>query len=319
MRVFITGASGFVGGALAAAIKGKHAVKAMSRSERSDEKIRALGAEPVRCDLESIAPEHLRDIDLVVHSAAYVEPWGTEEDYRRGNVLGTENMLKAASEAGVKRFIHIGTEAALFHGQHMIDIDETYPYALQSPFLYSRTKAQAEKLVLAANRPDFQALSIRPRLIWGPGDLTILPEVLKMLEAGRFMWIDGGRARTVTTHIHNLVHAIVLAFDKGKGGEAYFVTDDEIVTMRDFLTRLVKTAGKDIKASSMPGGLVRALVFLVEGAWRLVGAKKEPPLTRFAANIMSRDCVLNIDKAKAELGYNPVISVDEGLRALAAP
>jgi len=123
----------------------------------------------------------------------------------------------------------------------MREINESYPYALHSPFLYPATKAEAERRVLAANAPDFETISIRPRLVWGPGDQTILPVVKQMVAKGRFLWMDGGRAQTSTAHIANLVHGVELALTKGSGGQAYFVTDDEVTTFREFLTALLKT------------------------------------------------------------------------------
>ncbi len=319
MKIFVTGASGFVGGAVAeAAVKRGDEVVAMSRSERSDDKIRALGAEPVRCSLDDISSEHMKGCDAVVHAAAYVEEWGSREDYWIANVTGTQNVLAAAKEAGVKRFVHIGTEAALFRGQPMRNIDESYPYPASTPFLYSETKREAEKLVLAANEDGFETVSLRPRMIWGPKDQSILPAVLDMIEQGKFMWVDKGRAVTNTTHIYNLRHAIFLALDMDKdiGGEAFFVTDDEVHTFKVFLGELLKTQGVVRQFGSIPGWLVRGLAFCIEVPWRMLGIKSAPPMTRFGVNIMSRDCMLDIGKAKRVLGYTPVIDVEAGLRGM---
>ena len=319
MKLFITGASGFVGGAVTneATARG-HSVQAMSRSERSDTKIGDLGATPVRCALDHITAEHMAGCDAVVHAAAYVEEWGKRKDYWTANVEGTANVLNAAKQAGVKRFIHIGTEAALFHGQPMKNIDETYPYPKRTPFLYSETKREAEKIVLASNSESFQAISIRPRLIWGPNDQSILPALLAMIKAGRFMWIDNGQTKTHTTHIHNLCHAIFLALETEKniGGEAFFVTDDQATTFKQFLTELLATQGVTDKFKSIPGWLVRTLALTIEVPWRLIGINAQPPMTRFAANIMSRECTLNIEKIKRELGYNPVINIKKGMEPM---
>jgi hypothetical protein len=313
MKIFITGASGFVGSALVTALKKQHKLIAMSRSARSDAAIKKLGATPIRAELGKVTVEQLRGADAIIHAAAHVEQWGNKDDFWRVNVDGTQQLLGAAQAAKVKRFIFIGTEAALFHGQDMLSIDETYPYPKKSPYLYSQTKAAAEKLVLRANTDKFKTLSIRPRLVWGTGDKTILPVLVDLVQKKRFMWMDGGAKDTDTTHILNLVRAVELALKKGRGGEAYFVTDGEPTTFRSFLTRYLATQGVTPPGKSIPGAVARALAFLVEGIWKLLRLKSEPPLTRFSAAIMSRHCTIRIDKIRKELGYKPVISVADGL------
>jgi hypothetical protein len=321
MNIFITGASGFVGGAYVKVYAKTHNITAMSRSEKGDKAIKALGAAPVRSALGEVKPEHLKGADAVIHCAAYVEEWGSWEDYWRINVDGTKQLLAAAKQASVKRFVHIGTEAALFHGQHMQGVDETYPLALNAPYPYARTKAHAEKAVRDANdaKAGFATIVVRPRFVWGEGDQTILPVVKAMVEKGQFAWIDGGRAKTSTTNIANLTHAMNLALTSGKGGEAYFVLDDGgPVVFRDFMTRMMAAANIPPPTRTVPGWLVRTIAYAGETTFRALGVKAKPPLTRFTANIMSRDCILIDTKARREMNYAPPVTMEQGLRALAA-
>lgn len=314
MKVFVTGASGFVGSATVKWLKKKkHTVLAMSRSESSDLLLKKLGAKPVRSELGKVAVADLKGVDAVIHAAAFVEQWGSRDDFWRANVTGTEQLLEAAKAANVKRFIFVGTEAMLFYGQDMVDIDETYPYPQSTPFLYSLTKGEAEKRVLAANSKTLTTLSVRPRLVWGEGDKTVLPVLVDMIQKKQFMWMDHGNKTTDTTHITNLAHALELALKKGKGGEAYFVTDGERTTFRDFLGRYLKTQGITAPQKSVPGFVARSLAFVVEGIWKILRLKSEPPLTRFAAAIMSRHCTIRIDKIRRDMGYKPVVTVTEGL------
>jgi nucleoside-diphosphate-sugar epimerase len=317
MRIFVTGASGFVGGAAVRKfVADGHDVRAMSRSEKSDAAIHALGARPVRCDLEDVTAAHIGDAEVVLHCAAFVEQWGPKEAWHSFNVLGTRAVLVAAKQAGAKRFIHIGTEAALLEGQHLRAVDETYPLAPNSPYPYSSTKARAERIVRESNAPGFETIVLRPRFIWGPADTTLLPTIEAMAKAGKFMWINHGAARTSTTHIDNLVHAIGLALTQGRGGEAYFVLDDGVTTMREIISGMAATRGVTLPANSVPSWLADTIGAVSEGAWRTFGLSGEPPLTRFSAMIMSRDAVLKDDKARAELGYRPVISREDGLRQM---
>ncbi|HEU4405942.1 MAG TPA: NAD-dependent epimerase/dehydratase family protein [Polyangiaceae bacterium] len=319
MRIFVSGGSGFVGGHLIEALVARgHEVWALARSDRAAAAVAGYGARPVRGELGAVGPGQLRGAEAVVHAAAFVEEWGTREQFHWGNVEGTANMLEAAREAGVGRFVHVGTEAALFEGRDLVGVDESAPYPLRHHYLYSETKAEAERLVLAAASPGFATLSIRPRFVWGPRDATVLPAILRMAREGSFAWVDGGRARTSTTHVDNLVHALVLALGRGGPGRAYFVADDGERTVRDFLTALARTQGVELGPRSVPSAVARPLARAVEGAFRLAGARRTPPLTRFAIDMMSSTVTVRTDRARAELGYAPVISVGEGLRRLGA-
>ena len=321
MDIFVTGGSGFVGQAtVARLVAGGHRVRAMSRSERSDAALRALGAATVRCDLETVTPDHLDGAQAVIHAAAFVEQWGPLDAWDRINVGGTRRMLEAARGAGVARFIHIGTEAALVRGQALHEVDESAPLAPDSPYPYCRTKALAEQAVRAANDPDrgFVTLVLRPRFIWGPGDQTLLPAILAMARAGRFAWIDHGRALTSTTYIGNLVDAIELALTRGQPGEAYFILDEGTRSLREMITAMAAAADVTLPDKSIPYPVAAAVAWVCETLWRATGRTSMPPLTRHAAMVMARECTLVGQKAARDLGYVPRVSVQEGLRELRA-
>lgn len=286
MRVFVTGASGFVGGAATQALGlAGHAIRAMSRSPASDEAIAARGATPVRCDLEHVTAADIGDVEAVLHCAAFVEQWGPVDAWKRFNVDGTARMLAVAREAGAKRFIHISTESVLWRGQHLRGVDETYPLAPNSPYPYAATKAQAEILVRAANAHGFETIILRPRFIWGPGDTTLGPTIEAMARAGKFAWVNGGRAMTSTTHIANLVHAIELTLSKGQGGEAYFILDDGVRPMREMISGIAAARGVALPDRSVAGWFADMTGAICEAAWRTLSLAGEPPLTRFGAVI----------------------------------
>jgi nucleoside-diphosphate-sugar epimerase len=317
MRIFITGASGFIGGAIAESMASDHEVFAMSRSDKSDLRVKELGATPVRCDLATLEPGDIPDCDAVVHCAAFVESWGTREMTWKINVEGTKRTLNAARAAGARRFLHMSTEAVLWRGQDLVDVSEDHPYPDRTPYLYSETKAEAERLVRAANESGgMETVMLRPRFVWGPGDQTLAPEIKSMVERGAFMWIDCGRARTSTTHIANLVHGAKLVLDRGTGGEAYFVTDGEVRSFREFLPDLMEAYGVELGDRTMPSLIVRPAAILTEGIWRTFKLSGTPPITRHAIDLMCCDCILKINKIENELGYKPVITVVEGLRQL---
>ena len=318
MRIFVTGASGFVGGAaVRKLVAAGHDVRAMSRSDKSDAKIAALGGKPVRCDLEDVSAVHIGDAEAIVHCAAFVEQWGPRDAWKRFNVDGAARTLRAARDAGAKRFIHISTESVLWRGQHLRGVDETYPRAPNSPYPYAATKAQAEELVEAANTTKFQTIILRPRFIWGPGDTTLIPTIEAMAKSGQWMWVNHGTAQTSTTHIDNLVYAIELALTHGRGGQAYFILDDGVRSMKEIIGGIAHARGITLPDKSIPAGVADAIGSTCEFVWRTFGLRGDPPLTRFSAMILSRDSILKDDKARAEMGYRPVISVEQGLADLA--
>ncbi len=319
MKVFVTGGSGFVGGhVIEALVRAGHEAVALARSSSSETRVRGYGATPVRGDLGTVSAEDLAGCDAVIHAAAFVEEWGTREQFWEANVEGTTRLLQAARAAGVARFVHVGTEAAVFEGRDLVDIDETTPLTTATRYLYSETKAEAERRVLAASSADFSTIVVRPRLVWGPRDASVLPAVIAMAKAGRFAWLDGGAQRTSTTHVDNLVHALILALDHGTPGRAYYVADEGTRTIREFLTRAAATQGVDLGDKSIPSKIARPLAAGVERVWRGLGLKRAPPLTRFAIDMMSSTVTVRTDRARAELGWAPVITVDEGMQRLAA-
>jgi nucleoside-diphosphate-sugar epimerase len=308
---FVTGGSGFVGGALIERLRGEGwDVRALARSERAAERVRELGAEPVMGDLDDL---HVEDCEVAFHAAAKVEDFGDPADFERVNVQGTRNVVAACRAGGVRRLVHVGTEAALMAGQPLVNVDESAPLRPDSPVLYSSSKARAEEIVRGA---DFETVVVRPRFVWGRGDTTLLPQMVEMVRAGRFRWVGGGRQLTATTHIDNTVEGLWLAATKAPAGGVYFVTDGEPTVFRDFITQWVGTQGVTIPDKSVPPGVAKAAAASAERIWRLLKRPGSPPLTRFAVWVSSQECTIDISRAERELGYAPVTTREDGLREL---
>jgi nucleoside-diphosphate-sugar epimerase len=182
--------------------------------------------------------------------------------------------------------------------------------------LYSASKAAAELLVLAANDGQLETVVLRPRFVWGAGDATVLPELVAAVKSGRFAWIGGGGHLTATTHIDNAVEGLVLAAERGRPGEAYFVTDGEPVVFREFISRLLDTQGIAAPTRSLPTGLAGLVARIGEATWRGLRLRGAPPLDIMTLWLSSQECTIDISKAREQLGYVPVRAREDGLAEL---
>jgi nucleoside-diphosphate-sugar epimerase len=322
---FVTGGSGFIGGALVRRLVTEGwTVRALARSDGSADAVRQRGADPVRGDLDDVASmaAGAAGCEVAFHCAAHLGDWGTREEFERGNVQGTRHALVAARRAGLRRFVHVGTEAALLAGQPLVEADERAPLRFDSPALYASTKARAEQAVIEANQNGLETVVVRPRFVWGRGDTTLLPTMTEMVRSGRFAWVGGGRHRTSTTHVDNVVEGLMLGAQRGAPGGVYFVTDGQPVVFREFVTRLIETQGLTPPARSIPVPVAKLVAAVGETAWRLLGRRSHPPrppLTRLAVWLSAVETTIDITRARTELGYAPVRTIDGGLEELRQP
>lgn len=317
---FVTGGSGFIGGKLIdRLVRDGHRVLALARSDDAARRVERLGARPVGGDLSDVdaLAAGCAGAELAFHAAARAERTGSWDAFTRANVDGTRNVIAACRRATVRRLVHVSSEAALMAGQPLVDVNESVPLRPDSRAPYPATKAQAESLVRAANGNGLETVVLRPRFVWGAGDTSVLPEIVAMVRSGRFAWIGGGRHRTDMTHVDNVVEGLVLAAERGLAGEVYFVTDGEPAPFRDFVTELLATQGVPAPTRSVPLSVATALTEAGEWFWRLLG-RGTPPLDRFSLWVSSRECTIDINKARAELGYAPVRTRAEGLAELRA-
>ena len=310
-----------MGGALIRRLAGEGwTVRALARSDRSAQAVEAAGAESVRGDLDDVNAMRAGadGADVVHHAAAKVEDFGDPADFQRVTVQGTKNALEAARDAKVRRFVHVGTEAALMAGQPLVNVDETAPLRPDSPAPYPWSKAKAEQAVRDANGNGLETVVVRPRFVWGHGDTTLLPEIVAMTKKGQFAWIGGGGQLTATTHIDNTVEGLELAAERGKPGGVYFVTDGDPVVFREFVSELIRTQGIEPPTRTLPLGVARAVAAGAEGAWKLLRRTDRPPLTRFTVWVSALECTIDDSRAREELGYREIKTREQGVDELRA-
>jgi nucleoside-diphosphate-sugar epimerase len=324
MRVLVTGAGGFLGGAVARRLLARgHLVRSFSRGAYPE--LEALGVEHVRGELADRAALRAaaEGCDAVVHTAAKAGVWGPLREYRRANVEGTESVLAACRAAGVARLVYTSTPSVVHQGGDIAGGDESLPYARHPSTAYQATKIEAERAVLSAQSSALSVVALRPHLIWGPGDPHLVPRIVARGRRGRIALPSGGAAVVDTVYIDNAADAHVAALERlGPGaacaGRAYFVTNGEPRSLREIVLGILRAAGIDASVIPVPRRVAYAAGALLEGAYRLAKLEREPPLTRFVAEQLSTSHHFDLRAARRDLGWSPEVSLDEGFSRLEA-
>lgn len=318
MKILVTGGTGLLGSRLIPKlVQDGHQIFALTRSASSHDKLKALGASPVDADLESSAPLSLPAIDSVVHAAALFRFSGPRAPFFRTNVNGTVALLRAAEKAGAKTFVYISAAGIVMDdvGTPVRNADEsasTFPNHFSA---YLASKARAEPLVLSADKPGFRTIALRPPAIWGPGDpfSRALPEAVG---SGRFAFIDRGDYAFATCHVDNVVEAIKCALERGQGGRAFFIGDQESQTFREFVASLASLQNLSIdKLRSMPYWLASAIGRLLDTVWLFTRKQGDPPVSRAMMRMIGREFTINGAAARRELGYVGRASRADGLQS----
>ena len=282
-----------------------------------------MGVETFRGSIEDPAAVRsaVHGSDLVIHTAAKAGVWGDPAEFRSINLDGTRNVLLACRETGVARLVYTSTPSVVFGGADLEGVDESAGYADHFESDYPETKARAEQLVLAAAAPDFATVSLRPHLIWGPGDPHFIPRIVERSRAGRLRMVGHGQNLIDTIYIDNAADAHLLAAerlapDSPISGRAYFLSQGEPVAMGTMIDHLLTAAGEPPLRRSVPAGLAYAAGAVLEVVYRALDLSGEPMVTRFLSRELSRAHWFNIEAARRDLEYDPLVSIDEGLQRL---
>lgn len=322
--VLVTGGGGFLGSAIVEMLRGRgQAVRSLTR--RRYAKLEALGVEQVLGDVAEaeVVDRAVEGCDAVFHVAAKAGLWGPVEEYRRTNVVGTENVIAACRRFGVRKLIHTSSPSVVFHGTDLEGADESAPYPDHYEAAYPETKAIAERLVLKADDAALATVVLRPHLIWGPGDNNILPRIYARARANRLFRIGSRNPLIDLTYIDNAAAAQLLAADKldvgsSIAGKVYFIAQGQPVPLWDMVDRFLEIAHLPPVRRTVPRGLAIALGRVLELTYRTLHLPGEPRMTRFLAHELSTAHWYNLDAARRDLGYSPHVGIEEGLRRLAA-
>ncbi len=323
MKALVTGGNGFLGGAIARQLLERGTqVRSFARGDSPE--VRALGGEVLRGDLAD--PDAVRraveGVDVVFHVAAKAGVWGSDEEYERANVTGTQHVLDACRATGVTKLVHTSSPSVVFGGEDLRGVDERVPFPSRYRAAYPRTKAQAERLVRAANGPELATVALRPHLIWGPGDPHIVPRLVERARRGKLRMVGDGKALVDTVYVDNAAEAHLLAADRlapgsPVAGKVYFISNDEPMPMGEIIHKILRAAGVDRDVPSIPLPLAKAVGWILETSYRMLRLPGEPLMTVFLAEQLAHAHYFDLHAARQELGYAPRVSIDEGMQRLA--
>jgi len=267
--------------------------------------------------------ESARGCDVVVHAGAKAGVWGPYEQYYRTNVLGTENVLDACRSNGVRRLVYTSSPSVVFDGTDMEGVDESAPYPDVYEAAYPETKAMAERMVLGADDEDLATVSLRPHLIWGPGDNHLVPRIVKRRKEGALRKLSGPVKKVDSVYIDNAVDAHLSAVDRlvpgsALSGKAYFISNGEPMPLWELVDGILRAAGLAPVERAVHPRLACLAGAILETACRILDLPGEPRMTRFLARELATSHWFDLTAAKRDLGYAPKVSIAEGLERLRA-
>ena len=323
MHALVTGANGFLGRYIVEQLISRgDRVRALVRREAPE--LSALGVELVRGDVRELPSvvKAAEGVDAIFHVAAIAGIWGKLRDYWDVNVNGTANVLEACYVNKVKKLIYTSSPSVTFAGGDQCGVDESVPYPHKFLAHYPHTKAIAEELVLDPNCQDILTVALRPHLIWGPRDQHLIPRLLARSRSGKLRYVGDRHNQIDAVYVENAATAHLQAADALKPGspvcgKAYFITNDEPVNCWNWIDQILSLAhlppvrrGISTRGAYIAGAML-------EGLWTLLRRTDEPRMTRFLALQLGTSHWFDISAAKRDFGYDPKITMAEGMQRLA--
>jgi len=324
-KVFVTGAGGFLGKALCRFLRSVD-IEVIGFARGDYPELEQMGVLMVKGDIadKQALFDAMKGADLVFHVASKAGVWGSKESYFSANVSGTENVIQACQKLGINRLVYTSTPSVTFAGKDENGINESQPYATHFLNFYALSKAIAETKILAANTATLKSVALRPHLIWGPGDPHLVPRVLQRAKTGRLKLVGKTDKLVDTIYIDNAVYAHLLAAvslsqeNSSCAGKAYFVSNDQPILMAEMLNKILACQGLKPIRARIPAPLAYIIGAALEWVYAKLKIEQEPPITRFVARQLSTSHYFDISAAKKDLGYQPIVSIDQGMEKLKA-
>jgi nucleoside-diphosphate-sugar epimerase len=316
MKIFLTGASGFVGSHLAQSlIAAGHELVCHFRKPLSIEAESHCNFEIWSGSLNDVEglSKRLQGLDVLIHCAAEMRLWNSDKALLETNVFMTKSILESASQAGIKQFIYM-SDASIAKNPLLpnLNVSESLPLPPLQSFAYTHSKSQAEQLVLHAGNEILHTISLRPASIWGKGDV-VDRTIGRAADLNKFGWFDQGDYPFSTCYIQNLCEAVKKALLSNSNQESFFISDGPPTQFRQWMTRRLKAGQYKVPTLSIPRPLARPLARFTENGWKYLPLPGEPPLIREMVHLMAHPFSVSIQKARDQLAYEPTYTIDDGM------
>lgn len=315
MKVLVTGATGFLGKYVVKELVAEgYFVRAFGRNKAVGQSLVSDQVEFFKGDLSSkqAVEEACKGVEMVVHAGALSTVWGPWESFYQANVLGTQHVLEASRTNKIKRLVYVSSPSIYAAPKDQIGIKEEDAPTENHLNNYIKSKLLSENLFPAY--PDVPSIILRPRGLFGVGDTSILPRVLKLSQKIGIPLIKEGKQLMDMTCVENVALAIALALKADRAeGQVYNITNGEPTPFKELIEEALQGLGLPIRYKKLPAFLLGGLASSLEVLYRVLPLKGEPPLTRYTYYLLRYSQTLDISKAREELGYEPRISIKEGI------
>ena len=315
MKVLVTGATGFLGKYVVKELVAEgYFVRAFGRNKAVGQSLVSDQVEFFKGDLSSkqAVEEACKGVEMVVHAGALSTVWGPWESFYQANVLGTQHVLEASRTNKIKRLVYVSSPSIYAAPKDQIGIKEEDAPTENHLNNYIKSKILSENLFPAY--PDVPSIILRPRGLFGVGDTSILPRVLKLSQKIGIPLIKEGKQLMDMTCVENVALAIALALKADRAeGQVYNITNGEPTPFKELIEEALQGLGLPIRYKKLPAFLLGGLASSLEVLYQLLPLKGEPPLTRYTYYLLRYSQTLDISKAREELGYEPRISIKEGI------
>lgn len=319
MKALVTGATGFLGQYVVERLaRLGFQVTATGRNQTIGQQLEENNISFIPADLrdKKTMIALCRNQELVFHCGALSSPWGKKQDFYQVNYLGTKHVIEGCQQHKVQRLIYVSSPSIYNQRKDQLGLNEQSPLPKKKINHYAQTKWLAEQAIDQAYNEGLAVITLRPRGIFGPKDPTIFPRLLNVYQRGAIPLFNEGTNIIDLTYVENVVDALILCITAPTGclGKKYNITNDDPRSFMDLLQLLFTELQMPLKTKKIPFPIAYMVARLMETSYKLFAPAKEPPLTRYTISVIGMSQTFDISRAKKELGYQPKVGIEEGIK-----